>query len=381
MICPKCGQEIRLYQNHTCAESPPATPGTSGDLEDVASSIEADQVDRITALVEQLPAACTVCGRADETIRFAVFPYVVSVLFMSFRRQFAGVWCAQHRRRWQIFASSITASLGWWGIPYGFIWTPMALVKLVRGGIQPPEINDQLLGRIAAQKSAQGDNPGTIRVLEAQAAFSDDPEVVHELGRMRSRSLFSDPPVSKKNLLTSTLAVWIGAALLGAVIGILDYWITLLIGLNMSATYSILEAIFSWVPFLLMTFIGSVVLIWLLDWALQRCHTQNLIFSIFLGISTTALAIYSILQGTAMSDYLLYFLNSTGAIAALDRLIELAMILGMGGLLWLRYSLQSSLLADQIYLIMLAIVAIFYLVFAVISAKENVLLQRKVNPT
>ena len=81
--------------------------------------------------------ACQVCGRQDETLRIVVFPYVVSLLFVTFRRAFGGLWCRRHALQWQTIASFITASVGWFGIPFGFFFTPVALLKLAGGATCP----------------------------------------------------------------------------------------------------------------------------------------------------------------------------------------------------------------------------------------------------
>ena len=44
----------------------------------------------------QVPA-CQECGRQDETLRVVAYPFVVSLVLVTFRRNFAGVWCGVHR--------------------------------------------------------------------------------------------------------------------------------------------------------------------------------------------------------------------------------------------------------------------------------------------
>lgn len=69
--------------------------------------------------------------------RYVVFPYVFSMLVMTFRRNLgaprlvgAGDWPVG-----PLFgAAVITLLTGWWGFPWGVIWTPLALVSIWRGG-------------------------------------------------------------------------------------------------------------------------------------------------------------------------------------------------------------------------------------------------------
>lgn len=68
--------------------------------------------------------------------RFVIFPYVISVLIMSFRRGSdiyyippgGGTW----KHGWPF--ALLTLLLGWWGFPWGLIWTPVALVQHLQGG-------------------------------------------------------------------------------------------------------------------------------------------------------------------------------------------------------------------------------------------------------
>jgi len=61
---------------------------------------------------------CQVCGRQDETLRLVAYPYVFSLVVITIRRAFTGLWCRRHRLRYQELAGMISAVLGWFGIPY-----------------------------------------------------------------------------------------------------------------------------------------------------------------------------------------------------------------------------------------------------------------------
>ena len=89
--------------------------------------------------------ACMVCGRQDETLRIVALPYVISLVVVTFRRAFVGLWCWRHRNLMRIAAGAISAMFGWRGIPYGFIYTPVSLYKLAQGGDQPAEENQAML--------------------------------------------------------------------------------------------------------------------------------------------------------------------------------------------------------------------------------------------
>jgi hypothetical protein len=68
--------------------------------------------------------------------RFVVYQYNFSVVLLSFRRSSdicfvrAGESAVAKGMRWTL----ISLFFGWWGIPWGLIWTPMSLVQNLRGG-------------------------------------------------------------------------------------------------------------------------------------------------------------------------------------------------------------------------------------------------------
>lgn len=68
--------------------------------------------------------------------KFVVFEYCVSVVVMTFKRPSSIYYIAPGGSTVGKSLPFTLASLafGWWGIPWGFIYTPMALFTNVRGG-------------------------------------------------------------------------------------------------------------------------------------------------------------------------------------------------------------------------------------------------------
>ena len=131
--------------------------------------------------------ACSACGRRDETLRAVRYPFVVSVIVVTFRRAFSGLWCAKHRNQRLFLASAITAMAGWIGIPFGLVWTPITLFKLARGGEQPADLNKTLLQDLADRKHQAGDDLGALRCLEASLRFGDDAATTERVRQLRAR--------------------------------------------------------------------------------------------------------------------------------------------------------------------------------------------------
>jgi hypothetical protein len=121
--------------------------------------------------------ACQRCGRVDQTLRLTVFPWVVSIVLMSFKRAAVGVYCANCRssEKWKYLG--ISALFGWWGIPWGFFWTLEALGHTAGGGQQPAEQNAALLAALGQQLLQAGDEAGAREAWSASVTLKGDPVV------------------------------------------------------------------------------------------------------------------------------------------------------------------------------------------------------------
>jgi len=69
--------------------------------------------------------------------RFVTYPFVISILILSFNRNMGGVRLVG-RDQWPMVplfgATLVTMLFGWWGFPWGMIWSPVSLFHLWRGG-------------------------------------------------------------------------------------------------------------------------------------------------------------------------------------------------------------------------------------------------------
>ena len=68
--------------------------------------------------------------------KFVIFPYVISLLVITFRRN-SGVYFIKADE--SAVAKSmpyilLSLVVGWWGIPFGIIFTPIAIFTNLRGG-------------------------------------------------------------------------------------------------------------------------------------------------------------------------------------------------------------------------------------------------------
>jgi hypothetical protein len=68
--------------------------------------------------------------------RFVVYQYCVSLLLVTFRRNspVRFIRAGENATVKGLPFTFLTLVFGWWGIPWGFIYTPMVLYKNLKGG-------------------------------------------------------------------------------------------------------------------------------------------------------------------------------------------------------------------------------------------------------
>ena len=130
---------------------------------------------------EMATVACQRCGRVDTSLRMTVFPWVVSIVIMSYKRAAVGIFCSPCRssEKWKYFG--ISALLGWWGIPWGLFWTLEALAKNASGGQQPIDQNAALLAVLGQEFLDGGNTIGAREAWSASLAIKSDPTVERAL--------------------------------------------------------------------------------------------------------------------------------------------------------------------------------------------------------
>ena len=118
--------------------------------------------------------ACQRCGKVDPSLRLAVFPWVVSIVIMSYKRAAVGIFCSGCRssEKWKYLG--VSALLGWWGIPWGIFWTLEALANDAAGGKLPEEQNAGLLAVLGQELLESGDVIGARDSWTASLSFKND---------------------------------------------------------------------------------------------------------------------------------------------------------------------------------------------------------------
>ncbi len=92
-------------------------------------------MDLKSALASMTPSEIAL--EVQRGARFVVYQYCVSIIVITFRRasppQF--VPAGESRAKVGLPWTLLTALVGWWGFPFGLVWTPMAIYKNAKGGI------------------------------------------------------------------------------------------------------------------------------------------------------------------------------------------------------------------------------------------------------
>jgi hypothetical protein len=142
------------------------------------------------------PVVCSICHRTTAQPRYAIYRHVVSAVFITWRGVRQGVFCSECGAKLAYRASLKTWLAGWWGIPWGPIYSAHAIFSNMFGGQQPPKNNFRLLswqavyfaqvGRMDLARAVARDalafadkipvaerssDPRTDRVLEAMSAL------------------------------------------------------------------------------------------------------------------------------------------------------------------------------------------------------------------
>lgn len=161
-------------------QPPPSTPPNTGEQKraKAGSQANARQDNGQEAGWQQGDFACQHCKVLDETLRICVFRSVVSLLFFTRTALVEpGIYCAPCRLRLGLKWSLQCFVMGWWGFPFGILWTVAALFNNLRGGVQGHSQNASLLECVGAILLHKGDvGTATLALLKSRKLDEHRPE-------------------------------------------------------------------------------------------------------------------------------------------------------------------------------------------------------------
>ncbi|WP_447764734.1 J domain-containing protein [Pseudomonas reinekei] len=114
------------------------------------------------------PIVCSRCGKVTAQPRYVVFLKAKSFLVLTMRSMTQGIFCSPCAEKKALQASAITWALGWWGVPWGPIYSVQALWVNMLGGNQPVLPNARLAAYQAWFFAATG-RPDVARAVAMDA--------------------------------------------------------------------------------------------------------------------------------------------------------------------------------------------------------------------
>jgi hypothetical protein len=281
----------------------------------------------------------------------------------------------------RLFAASLmTSTLGWFGIPHGLLWTPGALLTLARGGVLPPQPNADHLQALGEMRARSMDIEGAIQCLEASLKFVDNPSIHTRIQYLRSMNGLTPSSTGCVGVVLTMAALFVGAALTGTAVALLEKGIILLLSLLPVYGANMLFVILSWVPFIALAFIGGLVLFRLIEWALARIRSRSRAVAISIGFTAALIASYGILQGDAMAEYVFALFQDGVFASAADAITTAIIILVMGGVFYFPNSADLAEMSFLIYDVIFVITVFYFLAFSWRTALETAKWQAQLRP-
>lgn len=322
------------------------------------------------------PPACQKCGRQDETLRFVVYPFVFSVVFLTFRRALTGLWCKTHRAQNQTIAGLISSIFGWIGIPFGLIFTPFTIFQLAKGGEQPADANIHILATVAEEKYKRSDIAAAVRCLEECLKFRYEPDIKARLDQIRPRYEEITEPIGCIQIgLKSAVAIFI-SLFIGIIIGILDYSNSLVqfqvFGLN---ELPVIIAILTWTPLLVFVYFGGLGLSTVIEQNLLRIQSKSLGFAVPFAIVGALGAFYGIFEGNIISENIYALL--TNQFESVGEMIIVGLLtLFFGGFFGMA-AMLGTLGSNIPYFVILLLTLIFFIAISIWKAGETIRWQQR----
>ena len=95
------------------------------------------------------PVRCSVCNKVSAQPSYVIFYRVVGFLLATRRDGVQGIYCKKCAEKACFKATAYTWVLGWWGFPWGPIYTLSALFTNLVGGKRPATVNARILAHQA----------------------------------------------------------------------------------------------------------------------------------------------------------------------------------------------------------------------------------------
>lgn len=95
--------------------------------------------------VDLEPITCSCCRKVTAQPRYVIFYQVTSFIVVTIRSPIQGVFCPTCAERKAFQGTIVTWLMGWWGLPWGVLYSIATIFHNLFGGSKPNDINARLL--------------------------------------------------------------------------------------------------------------------------------------------------------------------------------------------------------------------------------------------
>ena len=115
---------------------------------------------------------CSVCQYTTAQPRYVIYWEVKSAIFVTHRSPVQGIFCPTCAEKKALRASLITWLAGWWGFPWGPIYSVHSIISNLIGGEKPPLVNARILTYQALVFAGNGHTSVAIAIATKAMAFA-----------------------------------------------------------------------------------------------------------------------------------------------------------------------------------------------------------------
>jgi hypothetical protein len=153
----KSPHAVKQFQGLNEAYNVLSDPVTRSQYDTIGIEIPQHQPEQYSSEEITLePIVCSCCKKVTAQPRYVIFYEVKSFIVVTIRNPIQGIFCHYCAEKKVLRSTMITWFLGWWGFPWGLLYSPHAIIYNLLGGNQPNDVNARLLTYQAWVFATQG---------------------------------------------------------------------------------------------------------------------------------------------------------------------------------------------------------------------------------
>ena len=212
------------------------------------------------------------------------------------------------------------------------IYTPIALYRLVKGGVIHKESNLKLLRSLAEAHEERGFLEGALRCIENRLQFVDDIWSRQELERYYTLQL-TEKKKQHVDLFRSPIWLVANAMLLSFLGGLISFYLDKVFDLPIGNLIMLLGPLFFWIPLAIIYLTVLFILRQILENVLEGHSYQNSISILGITFFAGLLAAYGFLEGREIGNFFDILQNRPILPSGIDLWNMMGAVFTRGGLL------------------------------------------------